>query len=458
MVKFSFSLPDDVVEVSRRLRAAGGEAYLVGGAVRDLLRGVPAGDFDLATNLLPEQTAKSFPSSVPTGIEHGTITVWLNDRCQGKGFEITTYRGEGTYSDGRHPDQVIFMSRIEDDLARRDFTINAMALNPLTLQLVDPFDGQKDLIARLIRAVGDPKVRFCEDGLRSMRAIRFATCLDFNIDANTLAAISETLHTVEKVSIERLRDEFLKLLTAEKPSRGIELMRTTGLLAIILPELLEGVDLHQNHFHMFDVYQHTLAATDAAEGRTARLAALFHDIAKPRTAQQKPDIPGEHTFYRHDSVGAALTDVILRRLKFSNDEREKIVGLVAHHMFWYDPAWSDGSVRRFVRRIGTENLDDIYELRRADIIARGKGEDPSIELEPLQQRVVNVLEQSRAMKITDLAVNGKDVMEVLRVAPSPRVGEVLEQLLERVLEDPSLNHRERLLSLISEYTTPNSKL
>ena len=453
MIAAPIALPENVSKAADVLAQGGGEAFVVGGAVRDLLRGKTPGDFDLATNLAPAEVQKRFPFSVPTGIDHGTVTVWLNARGEGPGMEITTYRGEGGYSDGRHPDRIFFVSRIEDDLARRDFTINAIALSPLDGRLVDPFGGQLDLQARVLRAVGDPLVRFREDGLRSMRAVRFAATLEFVIEPLTFAAIAQTLDVTARVAAERLRDELLKMLTAPKPSQGFALMRDSGLLKLVLPELLEGVGMTQNHHHAYSVYDHVMACVDAAEGRTARLGALFHDIAKPRTRAPKESAPGEFSFYKHEHVGADLTDEVMRRLRFSNEERDKVTGLVRNHMFWYDASWSPGTVRRFVRRVGEQNLQDLYALRRADIAGRGRSEDPQSELAALETRVDAVLAESRAMKITDLAIDGEDVMRLSGRGPGRYVRDALEALLERVLEDPSLNAREALLAALPEVLT-----
>lgn len=450
------ALPENVSKTADLLADAGGEAYVVGGAVRDLLLGKVPGDFDLATNLAPQEVQKRFPFSVPTGIDHGTVTVWLNPRGEGPGMEITTYRGEGGYSDGRHPDRVFFVSRIEDDLARRDFTVNAMALSPRDGRLVDPFGGQADLKAGILRAVGDPLVRFREDGLRAMRAVRFAATLEFMIDPPTFAAISQTLDVTARVASERLRDELLKMLTAPKPSTGFALMRDSGLLALVLPELLEGVGMTQNHHHAYSVYDHVMACVDAAAGRTARLGALFHDIAKPRTRAPKESAPGEFSFFKHEHVGADLTDEVMRRLRFSNEEREKVAGLVRNHMFWYDSTWSPGTVRRFVRRVGEDNLQDLYALRRADIAGRGRSEDPATELAALETRVAQVLAESRALKVTDLVINGDDVMRAAARGGGRYVRETLEALLERVMEDPALNTREALLAALPELLATKS--
>lgn len=445
-----FEYPASVKEVAQRLQSASGEAYLVGGAVRDILMGQSPKDFDFATQLPPEKVMALFPFAVPTGIKHGTVTVWLEPHGKGPSFEVTTYRTESDYSDGRHPDRVNFVQTIEEDLSRRDFTMNAIAIDPLNGRMMDPFDGHSDIQNHTIRTVGEAIARFREDGLRPMRAVRFAACLGFTIEAQTFNAITAALDVVNRVAVERIRDELIKLLGAPKPSIGFELMRNSGLLELILPELLEGVGMAQSHHHALSVYDHILAAVDAAEDQTARLSALFHDIAKPRTIGTKPNNPNEICFYRHDQVGAELTDVIMRRLKFSNDEREKIVSLVRNHMFWYDPIWSDGSVRRFVKRVGEESLDDLFKLRRADIIARGKNEDPIGEIAPLQTRIEAVLKDSRALTVKDLALNGQDVMKLLNIPASPTIGKALDFLLEQVMEKPHLNQQEALSTLLKE--------
>jgi tRNA nucleotidyltransferase (CCA-adding enzyme) len=456
-------VPSDVVDVCRRLVAAGFEAWLVGGAVRDLLRGAKAKDFDVATSAAPQEVMGVFGKkrTIPTGEKHGTVTV-LTDRAGAREHvEVTTYRGEGAYSDGRRPDEVVFVRTIEEDLQRRDFTINAIAFDPLTSKLADPFGGQTDLAARLIRAVGVPLERFREDGLRAMRAVRFAAQLGFHIDEPTKLAIGDALDVFRKVSAERVRDELLKILSSPRPSVGLQLMLETGLLAETIPELLEGVGFTQNRFHAHDVWHHTLAAVDATELCDAsneaagapwlwRFAALLHDVAKPRTAAPKPDSPSENTFYRHEHVGAAMAEEIGRRLKLSTKEREAIVNLVGNHMFWYSPEWTDGTVRRFMSRVGVESLDGLFALRAGDVRARGHGEEPGGEIDELKRRIGEQLEQAAALKVTDLAVGGGDVMEVLGVKPGRIIGDVLKALLERVLDDAALNDRDALRALIPE--------
>jgi tRNA nucleotidyltransferase (CCA-adding enzyme) len=447
-------VPPHIAEVCAKLRAAGHEAWLVGGAVRDLLRGRGAKDFDIATNALAADVSNVFGKkrTIPTGEKHGTVTV-LADRPDGgrDPVEVTTYRGEGAYSDGRRPDSVTFVGTIDEDLARRDFTMNAIAWDPLANAVTDPFGGRADLDAGLIRAVGVPLERFREDGLRAMRAVRFASQLGFRLDPPTEQAIAQAVDVFRRVSAERVRDELVKILASSKPSVGLELMRTTGLLAACLPELCEGVGVHQNRFHAHDVWQHTLAAVDATPGDwVVRMAALLHDVAKPRTAAPKADSPSENTFYRHELVGADLSDEICRRLKLSNQERERIVNLVRNHMFWYTPEWSGGTVRRFIARVGQEALPDLFALREGDVRARGRGENPGLELDELKARIAEELAQASALKIGDLAIGGADVMRLLGCPPGPIIGEVLRRLLERVLDDASLNTREQLEALVPD--------
>jgi tRNA nucleotidyltransferase (CCA-adding enzyme) len=431
--------------VCRRLRDAGHEAYVVGGCVRDVHLGRPAKDWDVATSAFPDVVQRLFKRTIPTGIQHGTVTVMIDHHP----IEVTTYRGEGEYSDGRRPDRVTFGVTLEEDLSRRDFTVNAMAFDPLAGVVVDPFGGREDLRNRVLRAVGEPERRFAEDGLRVMRAVRFAATLGLALDAATEAAIPGALPSLARVSGERVRDELMKLLGAPKPSVGLAIMERTGILRTVMPELAEAVGVVQNRFHKHDVWQHTLASVDATPGGAlVRLGTLLHDVGKPRTAAPREDAPGENSFYRHDVVGAEMADAILRRLKLSNAERERVVALVLHHMFWYSPDWSDGTVRRFIRRVGPELLPDLFALRAGDVVGRGHGEDPERELGELRRRVDQVLSEDQALSIADLAVDGQDVMRALGVGPGRAVGDALRMLLDKVIEDPSLNERETLLRLL----------
>jgi tRNA nucleotidyltransferase (CCA-adding enzyme) len=452
-------VPPHIADVCRALLGAGHEAWLVGGAVRDLLRGRKHHDFDVATSARPDEVAHVFgrKRTIPTGEKHGTVTVLVDGPAGREHVEVTTFRGEGAYSDGRRPDQVEFVRSLVEDLRRRDFTMNAVAYDPLGDRIEDPFGGRADLAAGLIRAVGDPLERFREDGLRALRAVRFAAQLGFRLDPPTEAAIPRSIDVFRRVSAERVRDELIKILGSSRPSVGLELMRTTGLLQHVIPELLEGVGLTQNRFHSHDVWHHTLAAVDATPLESTRgpayivrMAALLHDVAKPRTAAPKPDSPGERTFYRHELVGADMTDDIARRLKLSNDEREHLTNLVRNHMFWYAPDWTDGTVRRFISRVGAESIDDLFRLRAGDVRARGRGEEPGVEIDELRARIEAQLRADAALKVGDLALGGGDVMRILGCRPGPIVGEVLRRLLERVLDDAALNTRERLEALVPE--------
>jgi tRNA nucleotidyltransferase (CCA-adding enzyme) len=446
-------IPDDVVAVCRRLREAGHQAFLVGGGVRDLLLGRPPADFDVATSAHPDKVLALFGSryAIPTGLAHGTVTVLSAGPDGPRPVEVTTFRSEGEYLDGRRPSEVRFGATLEEDLSRRDFTMNAIAYDPVARQLIDPWNGQADLRAGLVRAVGDPLARFREDGLRPMRAVRQAAQLGFEIDPPTAQAIPATLDVFRKVSAERVRDELFKLVASGRPSRGIELMRDGGLLGEVMPELLEGLDCIQNRFHRYDVYHHTLSTLDHARADAViRLGALLHDVGKPRARQPREGAPGEYSFFKHEYLGAEMAEGICRRLKLSTAQREDVTALVANHMFYYTPDWTDGTIRRFVRRVGPERLPALLALREADIAGRGFGEDPKGETRELEGRIEQVAAADAALQVKDLAVRGADVMRVLGIPPGRKVGEVLERLLEMVLDDPGLNNRERLEELIRE--------
>ena len=448
-------VPPAVMGVLKTLRGAGKQAFLAGGAVRDLMRiaqGAPLSppqDFDVATDALPEDVQRIFPRTAPTGIAHGTVTVLADEQHK---VEVTTFRGEGPYLDGRRPSSVTFLGEIEGDLARRDFTINAMAWDPLANDLRDPFGGTRDLQRKLLRAVGEPLDRFREDGLRTLRAVRFASTLRLALDRRTEQAIPQALDVFAKVAWERVRDELSKLLVrGDPPSRGLRLLRRTGLLARIAPELLEGVGFEQNRFHAYDVFRHTLRAVDfAPPDLVVRLAALLHDVAKPRSAQP-PEPKGEHTFYRHEFLGEPMAREILLRLRLPRDVVERVALLVREHNWYYQPEWSDATVRRTIARIGKEELPALWELRRADLKARGRlVEDGLANQARLEARCEAELRRAAALKVSDLAIGGEDVMATLGIPPGRKVGQVLAALLDRVLDDPDLNSREALLRLMSE--------
>ena len=440
-------VPRDVFGLCDKLRATGKKSWIVGGCVRDLLLGRTVSDWDLCTDARPDELVTIFPKAIPTGIEHGTVTVVI----KGKHYEVTTLRGETTYSDGRRPDSVHFVSDIVADLARRDFTFNAIAIDPAQGTVIDPFDGQKDLAARVLRAVGDPVQRFSEDGLRVLRAARFVATLEVELDPATKAAISPTLDTYRKVSHERIRDEWVKAMKARRPSRAFDVMRETGILGVTCPELLEGFGMEQNKYHAYDVWRHGMECMDGCVGDPIlRIAALLHDVGKPRT-RAFSDKTRDYTFYEHERVGAEMCEPICLRLRFSNEERARITHLVRHHLFHYSDEWTDAAVRRWVRRVGKDRISDLYALNEADVRAKGRDATPDLAaLEGLKGHVEKILAQGAALSTRDLKVNGRDLMAELGINPGPLVGRILDALLEEVTQDPDLNERERLLARAKE--------
>jgi tRNA nucleotidyltransferase (CCA-adding enzyme) len=423
--------------------------------VRDALLGRAVSDWDVATDALPEEMLRVFPRAIPTGIKHGTVTV----RVGSHPIEVTTLRGEGAYSDGRHPDEVQFTDDLAADLGRRDFTVNAMAYDPVSGELIDPHGGQGDLELRILRAVGEPERRFAEDGLRVLRAARFAATLEMDLDPRTYAAIRPTLSTYKKVSQERIRDEWLKTMKARRPSRAFEIMRTSGILAITCPELELGVGVEQNKHHALDVWRHGMECMDACAGDPIlRIAALLHDVGKPQSRGYS-DKTGEYTFYEHDRIGAEIADPICARLRFSNDERARITALVRHHLFHYTDEWTDATVRRWMRRVGPDRVLDLYALNEADV--RAKGREPNLDLAALaalKAHVARVLEAGAALTTKDLRIDGNDLMKELLLSPGPLLGRILQHLLDLVVGDPSLNERERLLALAEDYVRESRKV
>ncbi len=435
-------IPAQVLDLCARLAERGKRGWIVGGCVRDLLLGRAISDWDVATDARPEEVQRIFPRTIPTGIQHGTVMVMLG----GHGYEVTTLRGETTYSDGRRPDAVHFVDDIVRDLARRDFTVNAIALEPTTGNVIDPFEGQKDLAARVLRAVGVPSERFGEDGLRVLRAARFVATLEMDLDPATEQAIGPSLDTFRKVSAERVRDEWVKTMKAKRPSRAFEVMRTTGILGVTCPELLEGVGMEQNKWHAYDVWRHGMECMDACTGDPIlRIAALLHDVGKPKS-RAFSDKTQDFTFYEHERIGAEMAEPICQRLRFSNDERARIVALVRHHLFHYDGKWNDAAVRRWIKRVTSERLEDLYRLNEADVRSKGRDCEADIAaLTALKAHVEKVIAEGAALTTRDLRINGKDLMKELGLAPGPILGEILTQLLEDVLSDPAVNEREELL-------------
>ena len=442
--------PEQVFEVSDILSKGGYENYLVGGSIRNLLLKKKVYDFDFATKATPVEVKGLFPKVIPTGIKHGTVTVLHG----GMHFEVTTYRLDGDYSDGRHPDEVSFASSIDEDLKRRDFTINALAFNPLTKEFLDHYQGVRDLEKGIIMTIGDAKTRFKEDALRMMRACRFAAELDFSLEEKTHEGIEILKESILKISPERIRYELIKLIESPKPSVGFENLRTTGLLEVIFPDIMAGFGVEQNKHHKYDVYYHTLHVLDAVKNKDyrLRLSALFHDIAKPLVkAIPKHKTKAEATFYNHESVGSGIAKKIMRRLRFSNEDVYLVSHLVKQHMFHYTPEWTDGAVRRFINRVKLENLELLFQLREADRIGNGTRRADSKDLQELRARIESIVQQNQALTVGDLQIDGKIIMQKFSLPPGRLIGELLKYLLDQVLENPTLNHLNHLLNLSEEY-------
>ena len=369
-----------------------------------------------------------------------------------KEIEVTPYRIDEQYSDKRHPDRIRWAETIEEDLARRDFTINAIAAEPKNgkLNLIDPFLGQEDLKKRIIRAVGKPVDRFSEDALRMMRAVRFATTLGFKIEEKTIQAIKKNAPWLQAISKERIRDEFLKIIMSERAAEGVEILRKVGLLKYIIPELEEGYKVSQNKHHIYDCYEHSLRSLEYAAKRNfnkyVRLAALFHDIGKPRA--KRGEGPNS-TFYNHEIIGAKMTAQILNRLRFPKKDIEKIVKLVRYHLFYYNVGEvGEASVRRLVRRVGIENMEELLQVRMADRIGSGVPKAEPYKLRHLRYVIEKVSRDPISVKM--LKVNGEDVMKILNIKPGPKIGWLLDILLGYVLVDPKKNKRDFLEKKIKE--------
>ncbi|MCT8977438.1 CCA tRNA nucleotidyltransferase [Clostridium sp. CX1] len=436
-------IPSDVKMILDTFKNNGYESYIVGGSVRDSQIGssLPK-DYDVTTNALPEEIIKLFDKTIPTGIEHGTVTVMIN----GVGYEVTTYRIDGKYLDNRRPDAVTFVSNLKEDLARRDFTINALAYND-EKGLVDYFGGIEDLQNKIIRAVGEPNKRFQEDALRMLRAIRFSSRLDFHIEEKTLEAIKANCNLILNVSNERIRDELCKILTYDNSRKALRLLEETKLLKLILPELQAAVGFNQqNPHHDKDVFEHTLSVVEKCPPEiNLRLAALLHDIGKPQCFTT--DKKGIGHFYGHDKKGAILSEQILRRLKFDNQSISKISILVREHMNVLEKP-TDASVKRLINRVGKDLIDDLFALQRADALGSVSPEVRLKQIDKVVEKVNSILESKVPLSIKELAVKGNDLIEQFSLKPGKEIGDMLRFLLDKVLENPQLNSREKLLAIV----------
>lgn len=444
-----FSIPTEVSYVTKTLENAGFKAFLVGGCVRDLIIDRKPKDWDVATDAKPEEIIALFPNTFYEN-NYGTVGVVSETKDETvKVIEITPFRLEAKYSDSRRPDSVTFSKNIEDDLKRRDFTVNAIALDidrKGTEGIVDPFEGQKDIEKKIIRAVGNPEERFGEDALRILRAIRIASELSFTIEKETGEAMKKTSSILGKISKERIRDEFTRIIMSSRPAIGIEMARNIGILEFIIPELLEAPGVEQNQAHAYDVWTHLMKTLEHAEkkkwGLDIRLSALLHDISKPETRRKNPK-NGEWSFYGHEVVGARVAKTILTRLKYSKDIIEKVTKLVRWHMFFSDTEQITlSAVRRMIQNVGRENIWDLMNVRICDRIGTGRPKEDPYRLRKYKSMVEEALKDP--ISVGMLKINGGKVIEVAKIPPGPKIGYILHALLEEVLEDPSLNTAEYL--------------
>ncbi len=436
-------IPLLVKNISDILIKNGFEAYFVGGCVRSLVLQTKPKDWDITTNAKPEEIQRLFPHSVYEN-KYGTVGVINETEDETlKVVEITPYRLESSYTDKRRPDNVSFTPNIEKDLKRRDFTINAMALaiNKEGHKLIDLFSGQEDIVNKIIKAVGDPDNRFNEDALRILRAIRLACELDFEIEIETKNAIKKHSGGLKEIAQERIHDEFIKIIMSDKAKEGIEMMHELGILKYILPEIEDGIDIEQNKAHSFTVWEHNLKSLEYAVFKKwpleIRLAALLHDVAKPAT-RKWGEAKGDWTFYGHDVVGAKMTAKILTRLKFSKKSIDLISKLVRYHLFFSDTeVVTLSAVRRLVRNVGQENIWDLMNVRFCDRIGMGRPKESPYRLRKYEAMIEEAMRAP--LSVTALKIDGIRLMELLKIQPGPKIGQILNILFEEVLDDPEKN-------------------
>lgn len=440
-------LPAEVETLMSKMSNEGYEIYIVGGAVRDLLMGKIVTDWDYTTNATPENIQKVFPDSF---YDNSFGTVGIPSQSDLRPHEITTYRTEHGYSDSRRPDEVKWGKSLTEDLKRRDFTINAIALST-NKEIIDPFEGQKDLKKKIIKAVGEPQERFGEDALRMMRAIRFASQLGFTIESHTLNAISTNATLINKIASERVRDELFKILLSPYPDDGIILLRNTGLLEIILPEAekMFGVDQRspQRH-HIYDVGTHALMSLKHCQSNDVitRFATFIHDIGKPQTYKKQDN--GVVTFYNHEIVSAKIASRIADRLKLSKAQKDTLWRLVRYHQFTVDEVQTDSAIRRFIKNVGVNNIDEMLELRRADRLGSGARET-SWRTEEFKARIIEV--QKQPFTVHDLKLTGHDIMKELNLKPGPKIGEIMDELFQAVVAKEVKNTKPALLKKLRVY-------
>ncbi|MBR4708352.1 MAG: CCA tRNA nucleotidyltransferase [Pseudobutyrivibrio sp.] len=433
------NLPADVSKIINILESNGHEAYAVGGCVRDCILGKNPHDWDITTSALPEQVKALFDKTFDTGIEHGTVTVLLH----GVGYEVTTYRVDGKYEDGRHPKEVTFTASLEEDLKRRDFTINAMAYNE-TRGLVDLFGGVDDLKEGVIKAVGNPTERFTEDALRMLRALRFSAQLGFEIELDTYQAICQLAPTLDRISAERIQVEMVKLVTSDHPGRLREVYNT-GLSKVFFPELDAMMECDQvNKHHMYTVGEHTIKAMELAPAdKVLRLSMMLHDVAKP--VCKTTDENGQNHFKMHPVEGEKMARTILRRLKFDNDTTDKVCNMVRNHDD--RPEINPRNIRRLIIGVGKDNFEDLLAVKRADCLAQSMyhRQEKLAYIDEMEQAYRQILADEDCLAIKDLKISGKDLLE-MGVPQGQKIGEILKAIFAEVVDNPALNDRDYLLN------------
>jgi len=494
-INFNDLIPQEIIEVVEKINSAGFECYLVGGCVRDMAMNIQPKDWDMTTNANPEEIQGIFEHTFYEN-DFGTVGIVLDTleekiknikekianidvsqenretidkfkkelvSCETlKNIEITPYRTESNYSDNRRPDEIKFSKNIQDDLKRRDFTINALAYNPTTKELIDNFEGISDLGKKIIRTVGDPDERFNEDGLRIMRAVRFSAQLNFEIEEKTLISLQKNSILLKNISLERIRDEFNKIIMSKNPEKGLNVSHETNILQYFLPELEENIGVIQGGAHVYDVYNHLLKALQAAADRdyplTLRLASLLHDIGKGRTAEWSDKKQG-NTFFSHEWVGEKMTQKILKRLKYSNKNVSQITNMVKNHMFFSDPdKITLSAVRRVIRKVGGEKeVWDLIKVRIADRIGMGRPKERTYRLRQYETMIDEALRSPISVK--DLKINGDQLISVFSMKPGRKIGDILHALMGITLETPENNNYEYLSKKVVEYSQlPDEKL
>jgi tRNA nucleotidyltransferase (CCA-adding enzyme) len=443
-----FNIPQEVIKILRKFEDKNFEIYIVGGAVRDLVMGKIPTDWDFTTNATPNEILKVLGDDAFYGNKFGTVGIPSKEFEEP--FEITTYRTESDYLDARRPEKVEWGKSLDEDLMRRDFTINAMALDK-NKKIIDPYKGQNDLDKKLIKAVGDPNERFREDALRMMRAIRIASQLNFKIDEKTFDGIKSNADLINKISHERIKEELFKILSSRHAYEGILMLKDSGLLENILPEVYKMFGVEQKspgRHHIYDVGTHCLIALKFCESSdpVTRFAVLIHDIGKPATMKKLET--GTITFYNHEVVGTKIAERIADRLKFSKAEKDKLIKLVRWHQFTVNEFQSDSAIRRFIKNVTPEYLEDMIALRIADRLGSG-AKETSWRTEDFKKRLIEVQKQPFAVK--DLKINGNDVIKILNLKPSPKIGEILNQLFSEVVEKKLENNKEDLLRRLQEF-------